>query len=236
MKLTYLWLDLGTLLFPLLLSFDKKVAFYKNWRFLFPAMAIVGLLFLIWDVLFTRLGIWSFNPSYVMGNYLLNLPIEEVLFFLVVPYACVFVYECLLKYLPQKKFHGISVPMNLIVMGICIAAIYFYYDRLYTAVVAVLLLFTLLWHMAVSRAPYLGTFYLAWFICIIPMLIINGVLTALPVVIYNNAENIGFRTGTIPIEDYFYNMICMLWNVMLYEAFRKKKRLASSEEAQAANP
>lgn len=222
MNQTYFWLDIGTLLFPLLLSFDKKVAFYKKWKFLFPAIAIVAFLFLVWDFIFTRIGIWSFNKDYVLGFYLLNLPLEEVFFFFAVPYACVFVYECLLNYLPQKRFRGISAPMNLIILLMGVLGVYLFYHKLYTSVVAVLLIFTLFWHMGVSRGKYMGMFYLTWLICIIPMLLVNGVLTSLPVVIYNDAENIGMRTGTIPIEDYFYNMICMLWNIMIYEWLKRR--------------
>ena len=78
---TYLVLDIASVLFPLALSFDKKVAFYKLWKYLFPAMVISGAFFILWDVLFTAQGVWGFNPKYITGINVFNLPIEEVLFF-----------------------------------------------------------------------------------------------------------------------------------------------------------
>ena len=45
------------------------------------------------DIVFTKLQIWSFNNDYVSGLYLFKLPIEEWLFFIVIPFCCVFIYE-----------------------------------------------------------------------------------------------------------------------------------------------
>jgi lycopene cyclase domain-containing protein len=61
-------------------------------------MAITGLIFLGWDVLFTVKGVWSFNEKYITGFTLFRLPIEEVFFFLTVPFACLFIYYCLKYY------------------------------------------------------------------------------------------------------------------------------------------
>ena len=85
---TYLLIHAASLADPLLLSFDKKVAFYKKWRFLFPAMPLPAVLFLIWDEYFTQIGVWSFSEAHTIGVKLGHLPLEEVLFFFTVPYCC----------------------------------------------------------------------------------------------------------------------------------------------------
>ena len=94
----YLILDLSILLMIIPLSFDKKVSYVSTWKSAFLAIGFVGVPFLIWDILFTEWGIWGFNDSYLSGIYLYNLPIEEVLFFIVVPFACTFIYACAKAY------------------------------------------------------------------------------------------------------------------------------------------
>ena len=85
MKYLYLLIDGLTIIGPLLLSFDKKVAFYKDLKPLFLSLFVMMLVFVPWDVAFTEYQIWGFNEQYLSGIYIFNLPIEELLFFIVVP-------------------------------------------------------------------------------------------------------------------------------------------------------
>jgi lycopene cyclase domain-containing protein len=69
------------------------------------------------------------------------------------------------------------------------------------------------------------SFLVSYAICIIPFLIVNGFLTAIPVVIYNDAENLGKRIYTIPFEDIFYGMLLVLMNIVIYEKLKNRKNL-----------
>ena len=62
------------------------------------------------------------------------------------------------------------------------------------------------------------------------MAFVNGVLTAMPVVIYNNAENLGIRAYTIPVEDFIYSFIMLGMNVGLYEFIREKSNSFNSSK------
>ena len=129
---TYFLILAASLAGPLTLSFDKKVAFYKNWKYLFPAMIIPALLYIVWDIYFTSKGVWSFNEDYITGIKLINLPLEEVLFFFIVPYCCVFIYACVKSYFPNlanKKYAGLV--LNIIAIGLIITGV-IYSDRYYT--------------------------------------------------------------------------------------------------------
>ena len=47
----------------------------------------------MFDSFFTKYGIWSFNDSYILGYKVCLLPVEEWMFFIFVPFACLFIYE-----------------------------------------------------------------------------------------------------------------------------------------------
>jgi len=57
------------------------------------------------------------------------------------------------------------------------------------------------------------------------MFIVNGVLTAMPVVEYNPLENSGIRIYTIPFEDFFYFLLLFGMNVMIFEWLQKGKKI-----------
>lgn len=95
MKWTYFFIDFFSILVPFIFSFHPCLKLYKCWPTLFPAMLLTGGVFIAWDMYFTHLKIWGFNADYLTGIYILNLPLEELLFFLCIRDSCVFTYACL---------------------------------------------------------------------------------------------------------------------------------------------
>lgn len=222
MKFTYLLINFFTILFPLALSFDKKVQFYKKWKFIWPGLLITGLVFLFWDVLFTVDGVWSFNPKYITGITILQLPIEEIFFFLTVPFACIFIYACLNYYIKWEIDTRLTRIISNLIIIFSILILIFYHHKLYTRVTFTLLAFLVILFQFIYKVRWLNRFYISFLVVLIPFYIINGVLTAWPVVMYNNAQNLGLRIGTIPIEDHFYCMALLLMNIGFFEYFRLK--------------
>lgn len=225
MKAAYLLINFLTILFPIVLSFDSRVQFYKSWKFIFPGLIITGLVFLVWDHLFTILDVWSFNPDYVIGSYILNLPIEEILFFITVPFACIFIYECLKYYIKRDLLKSVSRMISIMLIILSIVLLLTFYDRVYTLITFGLLLLALSYAEFIQKAN-LGRFYLAYLVSLIPFYIVNGILTSIPIVMYNNAENMAFRIGTIPFEDHFYSMSMLLINIRLFEYFKSRRTVA----------
>jgi len=221
---TYLLIDLGCFLIPFIASFYSKHPFYKEWKPFFLANFLVAIFFLIWDAAFTLNKIWVFNPDYLTGFYVFNLPIEEILFFVSIPYACVFTYFAL-KYLvknnPLARFQKIlTIILILFLLIIGLVSL----DKWYTSITFLLTAAYLIFRLV--RKKDLSYHYLAYFIISPFFFISNGILTGsfleAPIVWYNNDENLGIRMFTIPVEDIFYGMLLILMNIDLYEFFRKR--------------
>ncbi|MHC2991176.1 membrane protein [Pontibacter sp. HJ8] len=218
----YLYLNIFTILFPLLLSFDRKVAFYKNWSYLWPAIGVNAALFILWDVLFTKAGVWGFNEEYLVGIYLLNMPLEEVLFFITVPYACVFIYEVLNAYLSKDLLQPYAKGITLLLIPVLLLLAVFNLEKLYTSITFTLLAVMLGLHYFFFRTRKLGRFYLAYLVHLVPFLLVNGVLTYLPIVWYDDRYNLGLRIVSIPVEDTMYSMLMLLLTISLYEGLKQR--------------
>lgn len=223
----YLYLHVFTFVPVFLLSFDKNVHYYKKWKYLLPAILPVAAFFIAWDVFFTQKGVWGFNHDYLSGIYLVNLPVEEWLFFFTVPFACVFIYECLNFYIKKDWLRPIApVVTNILIVLFFVVGIWkFWY--MYTATTFILAGGFLLYHKLYEDGSYRSRFYLAYLVSWIPFLIVNGVLTGgytqEPIVIYNPEEYFGVRITSVPVDDSIYSFLLLLMVTTIFERLRQKQ-------------
>lgn len=225
----YLAVNIFAISFPLVRSFESRIRFASKWYALFPAIIITAIFFLIWDHWFTVIGVWEFNPKYLLGIYLFQLPIEEWLFFFTVPYACLFIYEVLIYFFPRDFFKPVGKYFVFIMIPLLLILGLLNLDRMYTSVNFIVGAIALGIHWLIFKDKYMGRFLFAYLVHLIPFILCNGVLTGgltqEPVVIYSNAENLGIRIWTVPIEDTIYSMTLLLMNVSFFEYFKKKKTI-----------
>jgi lycopene cyclase domain-containing protein len=226
MKQLYLIINISSIIVPFLFSFHPKILFYKKWKAFFVSVLFSLIVFVPWDILFTHLGVWSFNSKYLLGIYFFNLPIEEVLFFLCIPYSCIFTYHFIIKSIKMDWMLKAEKTISyvLVILLIVIAAVNYY--KLYTSVTFMAFASFILLLKFAFRVSWLHKFYFTYLILLIPFFIVNGILTGTgpdePVVLYNNAQNLGIRVGTIPIEDVIYGMFLLMLNVSIFEYLSTK--------------
>jgi len=221
MRFTYLFINFFTILVPFAFSFERKINFRSKWKYFFPANFISAFLFLVWDFIAVQNGVWSFNDKYITGVKLFTLPLEEILFFFTVPYSCIFIYESVTFY-RSNPAPSSFIRCILWGLGIMFALVSFFaIHKAYTGPVLLIASILLLLFAFFSTAQEAENFSIAFAISLLPMLAVNGLLTALPVVIYNNAENTGVRLGTIPIEDFVYALALLLLNTGLLNRIKK---------------
>ena len=205
---TYAWVLLISAALPFLFSFHPRIRFHRRW----PAFAIgvsgMMAVFIPWDAAFVHAGIWGFDPEHVWPVRVLGLPLEEWLFFLCIPYCCLFTYHCFDVFKVRPPVIGNARMINgALVTGLLVLAAW-NHERAYTTTASALAALWLGFTCFIQRAPWLGRFHLTGLVLLAPFLLVNGVLTGIgldqPVVWYNDAQNLGLRMGTIPVEDIAY--------------------------------
>jgi lycopene cyclase domain-containing protein len=209
----YLILDIGSLIVPLLFSFHPKAPFAKKWKFYLPGILVTAIIFVLWDNYFTQTEIWGFNTDYTTGIYVWSLPLEEILFFICIPYACCFTFFAVTSMFTRDHLKRSETVISLVLIFLCLIVAFMYASKAYTSVTFLALGFFVLFDRFVFKAAYFSRLYVSYLLLLIPFFIINGILTGSwidePVVWYNNDENLGIRIGTIPLEDIFYGMLML---------------------------
>ena len=220
MSFTYLLINIFIIAVPLWYTRDERTDYYRRLPAVGFSIAIVSGAYLIWDIFVTARGEWSFNRRYLTGVQVFNLPLEEVLFFITVPYSCLFIYEVVLYATESKTFR---LPKAAVVAAIALllAASILVQDQGYSSKTLASCALFLLAALLIDRPLLSSPQYWGWLaICYIPFLIVNSVLTALPVVEYDAAAILGFRVFTIPIEDFFYNFSMLSFYLLTYRMRR----------------
>ena len=189
------------------------------WNHLKPmliAIVIPAIPFLLWDMFVTGTH-WHFNPEYVSGIKIINLPIEEILFFITVPFACLFTWEMIIRRVKEKPLdlHGLRLLLYLALP----AGIYFFsIGKQYTGLtLSFIFIANLVDQFLKTNLLFDKRFYFYLLLIVIFTLIFNGYLTWKPVVTYGVDYQLDFRIITIPVEDFFYGISLLWMNTSLYK-------------------
>ncbi len=220
-KYLYLCLNLLTFAIPFLLSFYPKASFAKKWKYVIPAIIATAIIFTTWNVLYTHLGIWGYNEQYTLGVTVFGVPVESILFLFCIPYACLFTYFAL-NHLVEKDHlfpHQELISSVIIVLLLIFGG--YYMHHLYTGIIFLISAVAMFYVWLKLRVRFLGRFFFALAVLLIPFLLVDGALTGFftdePIVWYNNTENLGLRIGTIPLEDVVATFLLFLVPVTIWE-------------------
>ncbi|MFC0529612.1 lycopene cyclase domain-containing protein [Phytohabitans kaempferiae] len=101
--LTYLAVLAGCLVCALWLEPVLRVGVVRQWRRLLLTLAPVVVVFVLWDLAAIAAGHWTFDPAQTTGLVFPGgLPLDELLFFVVVPMCAVLGFEAVRKTLGDR--------------------------------------------------------------------------------------------------------------------------------------
>jgi len=222
MKYEYLLFNLIVFIFPFLRSFENRVHYVRQWKYAFPAIVIVLVPFVAWDAAVAHRH-WWFNPAFTVDVHLFGLPIGEWLFFITVPFACLFIWEILVTLVRPRQ----HLKLNFFRFGLVLLAPLgvwlFFSGKEYTGLVMISLTTGVIVDILFQTGIFLDRrFYIFLVILIGVIFIFNGYLTARPVVLYDPIFQLDFRVMTIPIEDFFYGISHLFLVIIVYEALKRR--------------
>lgn len=182
------------------------------------AIALIGSFYFIWDQAVTNWW-WSFNPSYINGQLIGRLPIEEVLFFAIVPWSCLVIWVNL----RQKFSKKVSLPIEEALIGFSLVtgSWQLFLQHYYTVTICFLAIVTGI--ISLKNHHWLRQKNVLLFggITLLLTAIFNSYLTSLPIVIYNTHIMTNLRIFTIPVEDFIYGWVLITGTIWFYERFSR---------------
>jgi lycopene cyclase domain-containing protein len=220
MKYEYLLFNIIVIAVPLIFSFEKRVHYVSRWSMAVLASLIVMIPYIIWDAMVTG-SHWWFNEKYTLDFRLAGLPIGEWLFFITIPFACLFIWEILAYYLTNQIIAKLKFLRIFFLFGLPMGLFIYGTGKEYTALVLIFLGVAAVIDLVLKKDIFLQprTYpYLAIVSGLI--LIFNGYLTFRPVVLYAPTYHLGFRFGTIPLEDFGYGYTLIILCTILFEKLK----------------
>lgn len=228
MKFTYALILFFTVIICLIASFDRRIKFNQHFSAFLKAAIVVAIPFIAWDVYFTAKGVWRFNTDYTLGLTIGGLPLEEILFFIFIPFSCVFTFYTIDKYYKWNAlsgFNNILVFVSVIVLSV-VALLNT--DKIYTLVTAVVTIATLIYLHFIARSEWITKASVVFTILMLGFFPVNGILTGSfienPIVNYNPNDFLGIRMFTIPIEDAVYGYSQFLLVLYFFKQFQRKTK------------
>lgn len=231
---TYAFILFLTVIICFIASFDRRILFYRYFEAFIKSAVFAAIPFIAWDIWFTKKGVWWFNADYTLGIVIAGLPIEEWLFFICIPFSCVFTYFCFDRFFKLEWLSGFNNLIVFFMVIVCSLIALMHYDKIYTLLAAIATIMTLLYLHFFVRAAWIGSASLIFIILMPGFFAVNGVLTGTglekPIVNYNPDDFLGIRMGTIPVEDAVYGYTQFLLVLYFYKKFSIKSLKQQSYE------
>jgi lycopene cyclase domain-containing protein len=216
MKFEYLFFNLAVSASAL-----AAVIFYPKMqklklRSVVMSIIVPGIVFVATDVFVTDL-FWYFNSEHILGIFFLTVPVEEILFFITVPFGCLVLWVNWKK-LSDNRHSIRSAPLIFAAIAVVLATVSFSLHLSYTSFVLAALLLCIIID-GILRTRLFRKLVFLQYLGIVSMLtfIFNLYLTARPVVTYNLLMKTNLQVATIPLEDFVYGVVLVSFVVILYE-------------------
>lgn len=222
MTYSFLLIDLSLFLIPVLLFLFSNAFVGVRLKSIVLPTLLASAIFSAIATLFAFFKLWTFQPAYLMGFNYKSLPIEYHLFIFGFSLTGLSLYTFLNHKFPNTNLQRFSLSVSNLLLGLCIAFLFFGYTKWYTVIAFAVLFVLLLYVEYINELRFMYRFYRAYLVMLVPFYIAYWFLFNLPIVAQKTSETVNLNLANIPIENHFYMMAMLLTGVYLYELFRSK--------------
>lgn len=223
MKYTFLLLALGLLVLPLVFNFHKNIFKNGNFKAALGASLISAIIFSTLAVVLQLLGVLIYSTDRTIGVLFKDIPIEQYLLNFSFSLVGVSLYQYLNISFPKNDLQRYSLAISNLLLGLCIAFLFFGYSKWYTLLTFSTLLLVLFLIEYVGKLRFMYKAYRAFMVMLIPFYLVYGVLFWNGILKVSQNGLFGLYIAKIPLENHFIALSTLLVSVYMFEFFRSKQ-------------
>jgi len=223
MKFAFLLLALGLLVLPLIFHFDKKIFKDGNLKAAVGASLISLIVFSTISVVWQLLGVLAFDKGTTLGVFFKDIPLEQYLLNFTFSFTAISLFQYLNIKFPNNDLQKYSLALSNLLLGLCIAFLFFGYPKWYTLFTFAMLLILLFLIEYVGKLRFMYRAYRAFAVMLIPFYLVYGCLFWNDCIWIAKNQHVDMYVAKIPIEDHFIALSMVLVSIYMFEFFKSKR-------------
>jgi len=225
MKFTFLFLALGLFIPSIIFHLDKKIFKYGNFKAALGASLISTIVFAAIIVVLRLLSVVAFDANNTIGVVFKDVPLEQYLLYFSFSFAAISVYIYFNIKFPNNDLQKYSLAVSNLLLGLCVAFLFFGYPKWYTLSTFATLLISLFLIEYVGRLRFMYRAYRAFVLMLIPFYIVYGFLFWSETLLIAKNQVTGMSVARIPVENHFIALTVLLVSIYMFEFFKSRKAL-----------
>ncbi|GAB1463503.1 lycopene cyclase domain-containing protein [Pedobacter sp.] len=223
MKFVFLALALAPLLLPLIFQVNKKIYSNGSFKPAVGAALISAIIFSVIAVLQHWFQVTSYKTGLNLGISIKEVPVELYILNFSFAFAALSIYQYLNVKFPNNNLQRYSLALSNLLLGLCVAFLFFAYTKWYTLFTFATLLVVLFLIEYVGKLRFMYKAYRAFLVSLVPFYVVYGIVFWSELFVVAPSQLSGMHIAKIPIETHFVVLAMLLLAIYMFEFFKSKK-------------
>lgn len=219
-------LNLILVILPLLFMLHKRAQLLKDWKAAIASWGMAANLAYLFTFSMARFQMVTYGANQGAAGAGVEIPVASVLFCITFPFFGLTLYRYLNILFPKNELEKYSLAFSNILMGLCVAVIFFAYTKVYPVITFSLLLVFLLFIEYKNKIRFMYPFYRAYGVLLVLYAASQFLFRDSDSAIYKAKRTVEFNIAGVPFENYFLIGVLLLLVVYLFEYFKRRNHAA----------